>query len=57
MWDSLHTHTHHTINQIEVSQYGIKVGPVTPCGLGDYVTTQEKVLATSALYLKKTSHN
>ena len=20
MWDSLHTHTHHTINQIEVSQ-------------------------------------
>ena len=57
MWDSLHTHTHHTINQIEVSQYGIKVGPVTPCGLGDYVTTQEKVLATSALYLKRTSHN
>ena len=23
MWDSLHTHTHHTINQIGASQKGI----------------------------------
>ena len=28
MWDSLHTHTHHTINQIGASQENIPENPV-----------------------------
>ena len=94
MWDSSHTHTHHTINQIGASQwyvmsptsgiywidlgfinnykesqlclvflrysadvanafpwvvtYGIRAGPVIPCGLRD--TTSQSGLGRSGLY-------
>ena len=74
MWDSLHTHTHLTINQIGASQspplkslmsslwptlWGSVSEPTRDyrATLIPYVTTQGKALATSALYLKMTSHN
>ena len=67
MWDSSHTHTYHTINQIEASQspplksLTSSLGPLcrvvslSPHGITEptlipNVTTQEKALATSALY-------
>ena len=70
MWNSSHTNTHHTINQIEISQspplksLTFSLGPtlwvvflslheVTELALIPYVTTYEKSLATSALYLKR----
>ena len=73
MWDSSHTHTHHTINQIGVSQSAplksltSSLGPTLwgsvfeptrdyRAGSDTKYTTQGKALATSALYLKRTSH-
>ena len=73
MWDSSHTHTHHTINQIGASQspplksLTSLLGPTLWSSVFEpiwgyralipYVTTQGKTLATFTLYFKKISHN